>query len=257
GTITNNAGATIIGTGGTAIQVAGAAANFSSAGNINGNVTLGNFANSVTLLTGGKITGSLNAGSLGAASLTLDGAGTEVLSQAVTGTTGGFFSLAKQGTGTWIIDEDLSYKGGTTIGSGTLQIGNGGMTGSVAGNVIDNGVLVFNRSDSVTFGGAISGTGSVAQIGTGTTILTGSNTYTGGTTISAGTLQLGNGGTTGSVTGNVIDNGVLAFNRSDSVTFRGVISGIGSLVKQGAGTLTLPGANTYTGTTTVNAGSLI
>ena len=48
------------------------------------------------------------------------------------------------------------------------------------------------------------------QIGAGTTILTGNNTYTGGTTISAGTLQLGNGGTTGSIVGNVIDNGTLA-----------------------------------------------
>ena len=40
-------------------------------------------------------------------------------------------------------------------------------------------------------------------------ILTGDNTYTGGTTISAGTLQLGNGGTTGSIVGNVTDNGAL------------------------------------------------
>jgi autotransporter-associated beta strand protein len=88
--------------------------------------------------------------------------------------------------------------------------------------------------------------------------LTGTNTYTGGTTISAGTLQLGNGGTTGSITGNVIDNGVLAFNRSDSVTFDGVISGQGTLVKQGGGTLTLTGMSTeFTGPTMVNNGSLI
>ena len=69
--------------------------------------------------------------------------------------------------------------------------------------MIDNGVLSFNRSDVATFAGTISGAGSVNQIGTGTMILTASNTYTGGTTISAGTLQLGNGGTTGSITGDV------------------------------------------------------
>jgi fibronectin-binding autotransporter adhesin len=63
------------------------------------------------------------------------------------------------------------------------------------------------------FGGVISGTGSVTQIGTATTILTGTDTYSGGTTISAGTLQIGNGGTSGSITGAVIDTGVLAFDR--------------------------------------------
>ena len=69
----------------------------------------------------------------------------------------------------------------------------------------------------MTYGGVVSGTGALTQAGTGTLILTGANTYTGGTTISAGTLQVGNGGTTGSIAGNVTDNGVLAFNRSDSV----------------------------------------
>ena len=69
GTITNNAGATISGTSGPAIQVIGAVANVSNAGNINGNVILDNFANSVTLVTGGVITGTLNAGSAAAASL--------------------------------------------------------------------------------------------------------------------------------------------------------------------------------------------
>jgi hypothetical protein len=72
----------------------------SNAGNINGNVILGDFANSVTLLTGGVITGTLNVGSAAAASLTLDGAGSQLLSQAVTGTIGGFNSLTKLGTGT-------------------------------------------------------------------------------------------------------------------------------------------------------------
>ena len=102
----------------------------------------------------------------------------------------------------------------------------------------------------------ISGTGSVTQIGTGTTILTGSNTYTGGTTISAGTLQLGNGGTTGSITGDVTDNGVLAFDRSDSVTFAGAISGTGGVTQIGTGTTILTGNNTYSGGTTISAGTL-
>jgi autotransporter-associated beta strand protein len=173
------------------------------------------------------------------------------------GVISGAGSVNQTGSGTTILTGNNTYTGGTTISAGRLQLGNGGTTGSITGNVLDNGVLVFNRSDSVTFGGVISGIGSVTQTGIGTTILTGNNTYAGGTTIRAGTLQLGNGGTTGSITGNVLDNGVLVFNRSDSVTFGGVISGTGSLIQQGAGVLTLPGANTYTGTTTVNSGSLI
>ena len=80
-----------------------------------------------------------------------------------------------------------------------LQIGNGGTSGSITGNVLDNASLAFSRSDTLTFGGAISGSGSLTQSGTGTLILTGSNTYTGGTTISGGTLQIDNGGTSGSL----------------------------------------------------------
>ena len=115
-------------------------------------------------------------------------------------------------------------------------MGAGGTTGSIAGNVLNNGVLAFNRSNALTYADVISGTGSVTKSGTGTTTLTGTNTYTGGTTISAGTLQVGAGGTTGSIVGNVLNNGVLAFNRSDATTFDGVISGTGSLTKSGAGT---------------------
>ena len=85
--------------------------------------------------------------------------------------------------------------------------------------------------------------------------LSGTNTYTGGTTISAGTLQIGNGGTAGSVLGNITNNAALIFNRSDAVAFGNVIGGSGTLEKL-AGTLTLSGINTYTGATTVNGGTL-
>ncbi|WP_295493664.1 filamentous hemagglutinin N-terminal domain-containing protein, partial [Sphingorhabdus sp. EL138] len=75
--------------------------------------------------------------------------------------------------------------------------------------------------------------------------------------LSAGTLQIGNGGTSGSITGNITNNGTLAFNRSDNISYGGIISGTGSLTKSGAGTLTLTGANNYSGATTISAGSLI
>ena len=149
-----------------------------------------------------------------------------------------------------------SYTGGTIIAAGTLQLGNGGTAGIISGDVVDNGALVFNRSDAVSFGGIISGTGSVTQAGSGMLVLIGSNSYIGGTTISSGTLVVGNGGTTGSILGNVANNATLAFNRSDAVTYAGIISGPGGVTKLGAGTLALSGTNTYSGATLVNEGTL-
>src|SRR5205814_2276619 len=122
---------------------------------------------------------------------------------------------------------------------------------------VDNGFkLAFNRSDTLTVSNAISGGGFVSQDGSGTTILTGNNSY-GFTAINAGTLQVGNGGTTGTLgTIGVTNNAILAFNRSDTVTVANAISGTGSLANSGSGTTILTGSNTYTGATTVNAGIL-
>jgi fibronectin-binding autotransporter adhesin len=69
-------------------------------------------------------------------------------------------------------------------------------------------------------------------------------------------LKIGAAGTSGSITGNVTNNGTLIFDRSDAMTLSGVISGTGALVQQGSGTSTLSGINTYTGATTVSAGTL-
>ncbi|WP_273793989.1 autotransporter-associated beta strand repeat-containing protein, partial [Brucella anthropi] len=68
-------------------------------------------------------------------------------------------------------------------------------------------------------------------------------------TISGGVLQIGNGGTAGSIVGDVVNNGTLAFNRNNSLDFSGVISGSGGVQQLGTGTLTLSGTNTYTGGT--------
>ena len=165
-------------------------------------------------------------------------------------------NVSQIGSGTTILTANNVYTGTTTISAGTLQLGNGGSSGRVAGDVIDNAALVFDRSDVNPFGGHISGTGAVTQAGTGATILTAASTYTGGTTITAGTLQLGYGGTSGGIIGNVLDNGALAFDRSDIVTFSGVISGSGVVNQIGAGATILNAVNPYTGATNVLSGAL-
>ncbi len=164
--------------------------------------------------------------------------------------------MTKTGSGTLILSGNNSYSGGTTIAAGTLQLGNDGASGWIGGTVADNGTLAFDRCDVSTFAGAISGTGTLVQLGSGTTALTADNSYTGGTTISAGTLQLGDGGTSGSIVGNVTNNGTLAFDRADTFTFGGAISGMGAVNQIGPGTTVLTADNSYSGPTNVEVGTL-
>ena len=114
---------------------------------------------------------------------------------------------------------------------------------------------------STTFSGVIrNGAGQLALTvsGPGTQVLAGSNTYTGATTITTGTLQIGSGGTTGSINGTsgVVDNGLLAFNLAGTSTFAPVVSGSGGLTQMGPGVLALTGSNTYSGPTTISGGVL-
>jgi len=160
-----------------------------------------------------------------------------------------------------ILSGENTYGGNTYICDCTeLQIGNGGTTGSIPGNVFNAGALIFNRSNTYVFNGVIAddpslpgSPGKVIQAGTGTTVLTAANTYTGGTTISAGTLQLGNGGSSGSIVGYVLNNATLAFNRSDSYTFGGTISGSGGVTIASSNYFAgqaFSSPNTYSGPTT-------
>ncbi|MXV58367.1 autotransporter-associated beta strand repeat-containing protein, partial [Saccharibacter sp. EH70] len=173
-------------------------------------------------------------------------------------TISGTGGLDQNGSGTTTLTGNNTYSGRTVINKGTLQLGNGGTSGSIASQAIaDNGTLALNRSDNVTLGAAISGTGALNQNGSGTTTLTGNNSYSGPTAINAGTLQLGNGGTSGSIASQAItDNGTLALNRSDDVTLGAVVSGKGALNQNGSGTTTLTGNNSYSGPTAINAGTL-
>jgi len=166
--------------------------------------------------------------------------------------------VLQEGAGTTTFTNDNTYTGVTEVHAGTLQLGDGGDSGSLIGNVFVNSraILSINRSNTVTLPGVISGGGRLIQAGIGTTILAANNTYTGGTQIDAGTLQLGNGSNTGNLRGNVTNNGTLAFNRSDTVAFSGIINGTGGVKQLGPGTLQLSGDQTYTGATQISAGTV-
>ena len=196
------------------------------------------------------------AGSLGSTAISVGASGT--LTETSTGVIGGSASLTTSGSVT--LGGNNTYTGATLINAGTLRVGTGSTTGSIANTsgVTNNAALIYNRSDALTAGYVISGTGTLEKQGAGTLTLTNSNTYTGATTITAGTLQIGNGGTTGSIAGTsgVTNNGALIYNRSNALAAAYVIGGTGTLEKLGAGTLTLTKTNTYSGTTTISAGTL-
>lgn len=199
------------------------------------------------------------------------------------GAISGSGTFEKAGNNTLSLTGTNTFTGGTTISSGTLNIGAGGTTGSVTGNIVNNSMLAFNRSNSFTFSNLISGTGSVDKMGAGTVTLTAANTYTGGTSVVQGRLRLGAsdrlastgslfifGGATfdlggfsqtvGTFSGPgtaAIGTGSLTFGNNLDRTFQGFITGSGSFIKEGTGSFTMTANNAaYIGTTTVNDGLL-
>ena len=234
------------------VMVTGSGSTWSNSGGLNvGNSGIGTLtiadggivtAGSLFIATNAGATGTLNIGA-GAAPGTLNtpsvafGGGTGTINFNHTSanyvfapTISGNGAVRQIGSGTTILTGDSTYTGSTTIRPVRCDSAAAARPARRRRRRQQRR-LIFNRSNALTYAGIISGTGTVTKIGASTLTLTGDNTYTGATTISAGTLSIGNGGTSGSVVGNIVNNAALIFNRSDAVTYAGIISGTGSVTK--------------------------
>ncbi|GAA5118828.1 autotransporter-associated beta strand repeat-containing protein [Luteolibacter yonseiensis] len=189
-------------------------------------------------------------------------------SNSLTLTNGVRFNAANTQASSWTVDTSSAGRLGTLPhiivtsnvgaqdifynGSGGLRAGsNGGELYlhqlNTSGRLVFNTTIINNNSAS-----------SLTKTGAGTVVIASASGYSGVTRINEGTFQLGNGGTVGSVgSTSIINNGNLSFNRTDTYAAGYVVSGIGSLVHEGTGTLTLTNNSTYTGATLVSAGTLL
>jgi len=257
-------------------------------------LTGNNTYNGTTTISAGtlQIGNGTDAGSIGATSAITNngslvynvGNGTRTLGAPI----GGTGSLTQNSTGGLLtLTGNNTYTGNTTINGGAISIaadsGLGTAPGSPTANFLNlndgalyttaNLTLDSNRGitlggtlggqmnvtggTTLTYGGVIAGSKALEKAGSGVLVLSGNNTYSGATLVSAGTLQVGDGGTSGTFGGDAVtNNGTLVFNRSDTLTASNDIAGTGVLTQNGSGTTILTGNLSYSGDTTVNAGTL-
>ena len=208
---------------------------------------------------------------------------TQQLSGIVSGTGSLLKMNAKQ---TLLLTGENTYTGDITVDAGTLRIGgtgyigSGNYTGSIS--LAADTQLDFSSSAEQTISGSITGAGTVS-VSAGRLSLNGANSYTGDTSISGGTLLVNSGGATGSnlstgavtLSGGALvatstttisnritlaqGNSAMAASSGHTAKFSGIISGLGSVVVGDAvnnGTVVFANANTYSGGTTIDAGSL-
>ena len=178
-------------------------------------------ANGKSLTLSGVVSGT------GGGKITKAGAGTVVFSNA--GNTHDKKVLINAGTVAISASRNLgaepggAYADKITLNGGTLRA-----TASFALNPyysttlgVNNGFIEVDNGYTLTYPAAISGSGGFGKTGAGTLLLTGANTFSGKMTNSVGTVQIGSGGTSGSVTADIVNNAALVWNRSDDVTYAG------------------------------------
>lgn len=169
----------------------------------------------------------------------------------------------------------------TTINAGASLVFTTAGDAAITRAIVNNGALAIDRSNAMSFSGAISGTGSFRHDGAGVTTLSGANSYTGATTVNAGTLRAGAanafsnlsattvnvGGTLDlgglaqriasvALAGGTLSNGALTGAVTSTGGMIDALSGTASLTTL-SGTTTLTGTNAYTGATIVTGGTLV
>ena len=165
-------------------------------------------------------------------------------------------SLVKSNTGSLLLLTDNDQTGTTRIEGGTMVVGNGATSGLPgAGAIVNNGMLVFNRSDSPTLSSPVSGTGKMVKFGAGTVVTAVSNTFTGSLTISNGGIQLGNI-TSGSAgfPGSITNYGLLGIRGTNSPNIRGAITGTSGIQLFGTNSVRLGNVN-LVGTAAIEVGN--
>jgi autotransporter-associated beta strand protein len=211
-----------------------------------GSTTINAGVLSVSVLANGGSNSNLGASTNAATNLVLNGGTLQY-----TGVEAGTDRLFSVGTNGGTLDAS---------GTGTLNFTNTGSMGFNSQSGIRTLTLTGTNNGDNTLAAVIGDNGGATALtksGLGTWVLTGNNNNSGITMISAGGLQIGAGGTTGSLgSGAVTNNSRLIINRSDAITLANEISGSGSFTQAGSGTTTLTGDNAYTGGTTINAGVL-
>ena len=263
---------------------------------LGGNFTTGSSTFSGTInLDGGAVLTAGAGGTVNFTGVIANGIDTGFVSRAITvNASGGTVALSNTNTytgGTTLTAGTLSFANGSLGTTGAITM-NGGTLQWATGNTQDlsarltmvnaKSATFDTNGNNVTLGTAFGGatSGSLVKSGSGTLSLTGTNTYTGGSSINAGTLSFANGslGTTGAITMNggtlqwatgntenisarltMVNATAATFDTNGNNVILGTAFGgatSGSLVKSGAGILTLSGVNTYTGKSTINGGTL-
>lgn len=224
------------------------------------------------------------AGAGGTLTFSLGGAGTKTLAadtgrtitigaNALVSSTG---SLTVNGAGTVVINGSNSYSGGTMLAAGTLRAGNANAFGSggvtvASGATLDLnslavGTAIANNGGTVTNASAyagtqtLSGASAIGDLGGTLVVANGGAATFGGALAAATTINAGGNGTlndAGSITAaSLTNNGTFTIDRTGSSSISVGFNGNGTLVKAGAGVVTLSGSSSFSGATQVNAGDL-